>query len=158
MNQTNQIVRTVQGYLINTRGPWQVTKSQIGIALLTGWRDAHQDSPDYWLRIIICEAFRRMITRRLSDAPPAELMAEAASDWCDIIGEHLDETDSERVVIAFKAIFRECRRWPQPADLIKRLPTRIKKPAGSTVMEAPQTDEQHARGTAAFDEIMGMFR
>lgn len=155
----NQIQTTVQGYLINTRGPWQVTKSQMAIHNLVAWRDSFAGQPDYWLRELICHAFQRMIARRMQDAPASDLITAAAEDWVDIIGEHLEEDlDKDRIIIAFKTIFRECRKWPQPAELLKRMPTRIRKSAPSTVVEAPISDEAHARGTAVFNDILSTFK
>lgn len=154
----NQIQTTVQGYPVRTTGVSYVSKTVLGIQSLVAWRNRSAGLPDYWLRELICQAFQRMISRRMQDAPAAELIDTVAEDWAEIVGEHLEEElDKERIIIAFKSIFRECRRWPQPAELLKRLPTRVRKPA-STVMEAPISDEAHARGSATFDEILGALK
>lgn len=122
---------------------------------LIQWRNANELAPDAWLRVILCEAFKRMIARRMQDTPPADVIADVADDWADIIGEGMtEELDRDRVIAGFKLIFRECRRWPQPAELLKRLPRRIAKPQPNTVHVDAVDEAAHARGSEALDQIL----
>ncbi|MDD2862768.1 MAG: hypothetical protein PHI71_17120 [Acidiphilium sp.] len=122
---------------------------------LIEWRNAGSDSPDFWLRGIICEAFKRMITRRMQDAPAADVIDSVAADWIDIVGEGMtEEQDRERIIAGFKLIFRECKRWPQPAELLKRLPRRIVKPQAGTVNVEAADEGSQARSAEAIDAIL----
>lgn len=122
---------------------------------LIEWRNAGSDSPDFWLRGIICEAFKRMIARRMQDAPAADVIESVAADWIDIVGEGMtEEQDRERIITGFKLIFRECRRWPQPAELLKRLPRRIVKPQAGTVNVEAVDEGSQARSAEAIDAIL----
>lgn len=122
---------------------------------LIGWLNANAGAPDAWLRAIICEAFKRMIARRMENAPAAEAICDAATDWVDIVGEGMtEEQDRERIVAGFKLLFRECCRWPQPADLLKRLPRRVTKPQAGTVHAEAVDEGQQARSAEAIDSIL----
>lgn len=122
---------------------------------LIEWRNVNNAAPDAWLRGIICEAFKRMIARRMQDAPAADVIASVAADWIDIVGEGMTEAlDRERIIAGFKLIFRECRRWPQPAELLKRLPRRIVKPQSGTVNVDAVDEGQHERSAEAIDAIL----
>lgn len=122
--------------------------------LLIEWRNAGSDSPDFWLRGIICEAFKRMIARRVQDAPAAEMIDSVAADWIDIVGKGMtEEQDSLRIIAGFELIFRECSRWPQPKDLMKRLARRVVTQAGTVNVEAVD-EEMQARSADAIDAIL----
>lgn len=150
---------TVLGFPVRTGpGGAYVPKTVQAVSSLIAWRNAGQGTPDYWLRCIIAVAFERMVTRRMQDAPAADLITVAAEDWLDIVGEKMEQDiDQERIVVAFRRIFRECSRWPQPADLIKRLPARI-MPRQKHTMEAPISDEDHAKAAAKFAEILASLK
>lgn len=147
---------TVQGFPIRTGpGGAYVPKTIQAQQHLISWRNTGKDTPDVWLRHIICEAFQRMISRRMQDAPAADLIEAVAEDWLDIVGEGMtEELDRDRIIAGFKLIFRECRRWPQPSELLKRLPRRITKPQAGTVEAQAVDEEAHARGSAALSEIL----
>lgn len=146
---------TVQGYPLRTGpGGIYVPKTIQAVRSLIDWRNAGHDTPDYWLRCIIAAAFERMTLRRMQDAPAADVIVIVAEDWLDIVGERMEQhIDQERIVTGFRMIFRECRRWPQPVDLIKRLPARI-LPKSPRTTEAPMSDEEHAKIAAKFAEIL----
>jgi hypothetical protein len=146
---------TVQGFPVRTGpGGAYIPKTIQAQQHLIEWRNINKAAPDAWLRRIICEAFQRMISRRMQDAPLSDVIAEVAEDWIDIVGEGMtEELDKERIIAGFKLIFRECRRWPQPAELLKRLPRRIAKPQAGTVEVDAFDEEAHARGSAALSEI-----
>ena len=75
--------------------------------------------------------------------------------WVDTIGYGMNqEQDAERIRHGFALLQRKVRRWPQPVELLDILPTRMKAASRSAAMEAPISDEAHARGRAAFDEIL----
>jgi hypothetical protein len=152
MNPIQQL--TVQGFPVRTTGA-NVPKSVQALQTLIVWRNRHDDSPDYWLRAVICRAFERMIPRRMQDTPAADLIEFVAEDWIDIIGEGMEQDlDLDRVIAGFRLIFRECNRWPQPADLLKRLPRRSKPTPDSRTMETPISDEEHARQKAELQKII----
>ncbi len=146
---------TVLGYPVRSgSGGVYLPKTVQGLQTLIAWRNRHADAPDYWLRVLICHAFNRMLPRRMQDAPAADLIEIVAEDWIEIIGEGMtEEQDRDRIITGFKLIFRECRRWPQPSELLKRLPLRI-KPSGATSTTATMTDEDHAANAARFQEFM----
>jgi hypothetical protein len=123
---------------------------------LIEWRNAHKDSPDAWLCGIICEMFKRMVASRMQDAPAADVIASVAANWIDIVGEGMtEELDRERIIAGFKLLFRECRRWPQPADLLKRLPRRQSPPLQKGDIGGFAVDEgQHERSSEAIDSIL----
>lgn len=144
---------TVQGYPARLNGIPKTIQAQ---GDLIKWSNSNQDAPDYWLRRIITEAFCRMIARRMQDAPAADVIQVVAEDWVDIVGEGMNcAQDIERVVAGFRKIFRECRRWPQPVDLMKRLPNR--PPQAKLNAPAP-TEEQHQRAADEFQKIIDMFK
>jgi hypothetical protein len=125
------------------------------LQILIAWRNEQTEAPDYWLRVLICAAFQRMIPRRMQDAPAADLIHLVAEDWVDIVGEGMtEELDRERIITGFKMIFRECKRWPQPAELLKRLPRRIVKPQAGTVNVEAVDEAAHERSAEALDAIL----
>lgn len=144
---------TVQGFPARTGA--YIPKTIQAQQYLIEWRNSNADSPDAWLRRIICEAFKRMTARRMQDAPAADVIHLVAEDWMDIVGEGMtEEQDQERIIAGFKLIFRECRRWPQPAELLKRLPRRIVKPQAGTVNVDAVDEGAHARSAAELDKIL----
>ena len=150
----NDLQLTVQGYQVNTRGP-NASKSVQALETLATWKHRDNDSPDHWLRAVICAAFGRMVPRRMQDTPAADLIEIVAEDWIAIVGEGMNqEQDLERVVAGFKLVFRECSRWPQPADLLKRLPRRSAPKQDPHTMDAPVSDEEHARHAAELQKII----
>lgn len=150
----NEITTTVQGYAVKSSG--HISKTVQALQALIQWRNRYIDSPDYWLREIVCTAFQRMKSR-MPDAPGADVITCVAEDWVDILGDLLndEELDRERALTGFKILYRECSRFPQPNELLKRLPTRIRKPI-KTAVEAPLSDEAYERGKAAFQDILSM--
>lgn len=158
---------TVQGYPARTGpGGAYIPKTIQGMQTLIAWRNRFANAPDHWLRVLICHAFERMILRRMQDAPAVDAIEIVAEDWIDIVGEGMtEEQDRERIIAGFKLIFRECRRWPQPAELLKRLPRRTTPwpppnlgggaRQGGGGIEVEAVDEAaHARGSAALSEIL----
>ena len=145
------IQTTVQGYPLRTPGG----KTVQGLQTLIAWRNEQTEAPDYWLRFLICAAFQRMFPRRMQGAPSADLIHLVAEDWVDIIGEGMtEEQDRERIIAGFKLIFRECKRWPQPAELLKRLPRRIVRPQAGTVNVEAVDEGAHERSAAELDKIL----
>ncbi|MFZ4857940.1 MAG: hypothetical protein ACOYL3_16240 [Desulfuromonadaceae bacterium] len=146
---------TVQGFPVATRGAY-IPKTIQAQQYLIEWRNSSADSSDAWLRRIICEAFKRMAARRMQDAPAADMIVAVAEDWLDIVGEGMtEELDYERIVAGFKLIFRECRRWPQPAELLKRLPRRPSAPLRDRAVEVEAVDEEaHERAAEALNKIL----
>lgn len=160
LNSQQQL--TVQGFPIRTGpGGAYLPKTIQGMQTMIIWRNRHADAPDYWLRVLICHAFERMFPRRMQDAPAADAIEIVAEDWVDIVGEGMnEEQDRERIIAGFKLIFRECKRWPQPAELLKRLPRRQVKVKVEEDFSQSQPQSQsdleaaHARGSAALNEIL----
>ena len=148
---------TVQGFPSRALpgGAYAPNKTLQGLQTLTIWRNENAKAPDYWLRAVISVAFQRMSPRRMQDAPAADVIHLVAEDWVDIVGEGMTEAqDLERIIAGFKLIFRECKRWPQPSELLKRLPRRIVKPqAGSVNVDAVDEGAQ-ARSAEALDKIL----
>jgi hypothetical protein len=153
---------TVQGYPVRTGpGGAYIPKTIQAQQYLIQWRKANADAPDAWLRRIISEAFQRMISRRMQDAPAADVIQAVAEDWIDIVGEGMtEELDAERIIAGFRLLFRECRRWPQPSELLKRLSRRPSTPLrGHASVEVEAVDEEaHARGSAALADILEGFK
>lgn len=144
---------TVQGFPARTGA--YIPKTIQAQQHLIAWRNSNADVTDAWLRAILCEAFKRMIARRLQDTPASDMIVDVANDWADIIGEGMEfELDAVRVVAGFKRIFRECGRWPQPVDLFKRMPNRIIRPQAGTVNTEAVDEGAHERSAAALDAIL----
>lgn len=143
---------TVQGYAIRPPGG----KTVQGLQSLAAWRNAHAEAPDYWLRLLICTAFSHMFARRMQDTPAADLIDTVAEGWIFDIGEGMtEELDRERIVAGFKLIFRECSRWPQPKDLLKRLARRPSAPLRDRAVNVDAVDEgAHERSAEAIDAIL----
>ncbi len=142
---------TVQGFPVRIPGG----KTVQGLQSLIAWRNAHAAADDYWLRALICEAFQRMFTRRMQDTPAADVIVIVAEDWVRIVGKGLtEEIDRERLLAGFERIDLECRRWPQPVDLTKRLGRRIAKPQAGTVNVTAVDEGQHERSAEALDKIL----
>lgn len=155
MNREPAITTTALGYPVR-RGPGggHIPKTVQGLQTLIAWRNRNAESSDYWLRVLICHAFNRMLPRRMQDTPAADLIEIVAEDWVEIIGEGMtEERDRDRIITGFKLIFRECSRWPQPAELLKRLPIRT-NPQAATSTTATVSDEDHAAAAARFQEFM----
>lgn len=148
----NKLELTVQGYPVYRQG--YIPKTIQAQQSLVVWRNLNAEAPDAWLRAIICAAFAKMIRNRLDGMPASVVIQDVAEDWINDIGRGMEaELDRERVIAGFLRIFRECRRWPQPVDLLKRLPARI-KPHDPRTTEAPVSDEAHARQAAELQKIM----
>jgi len=149
---------TVQGFPLRTGpGGVYVSKTVQGMQLLTAWRDANVERPDHWLFVEISRGFQKLLLMRLDGPPAAELIAMTAELWVDTIGYGLNaEQDAERIAKGFALLQRKIKRWPQPVELLDILPTRLRLRSASdrSVSEAEPSDETHARGTAALDEIM----
>lgn len=156
----SNIQTTVQGFPIRTGpGGVYIPKTIQDMQSLSAWKKENAGSPDLWLRLEICKAFQQMLVLRLDGCPPAELVAMTAEMWVTVVGEGMvEEIDQERVNRGFSLLLRKIKRWPQPVELLEILPTRMRPRTGSKTMEAPVSDEAHARGSAAFDEIMGKIK
>jgi hypothetical protein len=147
---------TVQGFPARTGpGGVYIPKTAQGLSNMSEWRNDNADAPNYWLRAVICQAFQRMIPLRMQDAPAADLIQVVAENWVEIVGEGMtEELARERVIAGFKLVFRECRRWPQPADLLKRLPNRIVRPQSGVVNVEAVDEDMQARSAEAIDSIL----
>lgn len=147
---------TVQGYALRTGpGGAHIPKTAQGLQSLVAWRNENTERPDYWLFDEISRGFQKLLLLRLDGVPAAELIAMTAELWVDTIGYGLnEEQDRERIAHGFRLLQGKIKKWPQPVELMQILPTRMKRAASSKDMEAPRSDEAHARGSAAFDEIM----
>lgn len=149
-----EIQRTVQGYAVSTTGAAYVPKTAQGIQGLAAWKRENADRPDCWLVEEVCKGFQQMLLLRLDGVPAAELVAMTAEMWVTVVGEGMEEAiDRPRVNKGFTLLLRELRKWPQPADLLKALPARI-KPHDSKTTEAPISDEEHARQAEELQKIM----
>lgn len=147
---------TVQGYALRSGpGGVHISKTVQGMQSLTAWRDANTDRPDHWLCDAVSRGFQKLLLLRLDGAPAAELVAMTAELWVDTIGYGLnEEQDRERIVKGFNLLQGKIKKWPQPVELMASLPTRMKAATSGKDMEAPISDEAHAKGVAAFEEIL----
>jgi len=147
---------TVQGFPVRTGpGGAYVNKTVQGMQSLTAWRDENSERPDHWLFMEISRGFQKLLVMRMDGAPAAEVVAMTAELWVDTSGYGLnEEQDAERIRHGFALLQRKIKRWPQPVELLDILPTRMKAPSRSATMEAPISNEAHAKGVAAFDEIL----
>lgn len=153
---TFPVKTTVQGYPIRTGpGGAYIPKTLQGMQLLGAWKKENASAPDAWLRLEICKGSQQMLLLRLDGAPAAELIAMTAEMWVTLIGPNLEEQiDRQRICKGFELLQRKIKRWPQPADLLEILPTRMVGKTAPKTTEAPISDEAHARGSAAFEEIL----
>lgn len=153
------IQTTVQGYPIRTGpGGSYIPRRAQGIQALALWKGENPTAPDNWLRQEIGIAFQQLVCLALDGAPAAEMLPLTAEMWVSALGWDLnEEQDRERIRGGFGSLFRKLKRWPQPVELLAELPTRMKARTESSTMEAPISDEAHARGKAAFEDIMGIF-
>lgn len=148
---------TTQGYPASLRGPAYLPKTAIAVQHLAAWQGANTGHPQAWLISEISTGLKRLVLLRLDGAPAAELIAITAEMWVEIVGENLEEQiDRPRVHAAFAQLLRKSRKWPQPADLLDALPARI-IPTDSKTMEAPISDDQHARNADELRKIQEMF-
>lgn len=114
---------TVQGY--PARRVFGVNKTMEGVQHLCSWRNSSEGLPDYWLRVIICDVFRKLLIANTFGRPAAEFIACSAELMVEVVGEGMTEKlDGERVKQGFKLLFRTSSKWPQPADVLKILPNR----------------------------------
>jgi hypothetical protein len=142
---------SVQGFAIRAPGG----KTVQGLQSLIAWRNAHAEAPDYWLRALVCEAFQHLFSRRMYDTPAADVIVIVAEDWVRLIGKGLvEEIDRDRLIAGFERIELECRRWPQPVDLMKRLALRIVKPQAGTINVTAIDEAAHERTAEALDKIL----
>lgn len=147
---------TVQGFPVRTGpGGSYIPKTAQGMQSLVAWRNENTERTDHWLCEVVSKGFQKLLLLRLDGVPAAELIAMTAELWVDTIGYGLnEEQDRERIARGFTLLQGKIKKWPQPVELMAILPTRMKAAASSKTMEAPLSDEAHARGRAAFDEIM----
>lgn len=147
---------TVQGFPLRTGpGGAYLPKTAQGIQSLAAWSNGNIERHDHWLIDEVARGFKKLLLLRLDGAPAAELVAMTAELWVDAIGHGLNaEQDAGRIRQGFTQLLIKSKRWPQPVELLGVLPTRMKAPSRSAAMEAPPSDEAHARGVAAFEEIM----
>lgn len=153
LNASPSTALTVQGFPIRTGA--YIPKTAQGIQSLAAWSNENIERPDHWLFDEIARGFKKLLLLRLDGAPAAELVAMTAELWVDTIGYGLnEEQDRERIETGFRLLAGKIKRWPQPVELTQILPTRMKAPSRSADMEAPISEETHARGVAAFEEIL----
>jgi hypothetical protein len=146
---------TVQGFPVRTGpGGSYIPKTAQGMQSLVVWRNENTERPDHWLCDEISRGFNKLLLLlRLDGVPAAELIAMTAELWVDTIGYGMnEEQDRERIARGFTLLQGKIKKWPQPVELMQILPTRMKSTSKTT--EAPVSDESHARGRAAFDEIL----
>jgi hypothetical protein len=148
---------TVQGYPL--RPIFGVNKTLEGAQYLCAWRNGSEELPDHWLRVIVCDVFRKLLIANTPGRPSAEFVTGAAELMVEVVGEGMTETlDGERVKQGFKLLFRTLNKWPQPADVLKVLPRRP-SPKTSEVFKTSEvctTVEGHALAADALDKIMDM--
>jgi len=147
---------TVQGFPVRTGpGGAYIPKTAQGMQSLVAWRNENTERPDHWLCEEISRGFQKLLLLRLDGVPAAELISMTAELWVDTIGYGMnEEQDRERIAKGFTLLQGKIKKWPQPVELMQILPTRMKRTASTTATEAPISDEAHAKGVAAFDEIM----
>ncbi len=124
------------------------------IKALAEWKSAGHDQPLWWLRLEIGGAFQQLVALSLPGTPAVEMLPVAAEMWWLSLGEMelIEEIDRPRIRKGFNQLYTSIRQWPQPVDLIDKLPTRPQQRAAQTAPE--QTAEQRAEGAARLREIL----
>lgn len=155
-NQHNPIARFEQRFHApsNTTVNGMYVPSRVqGIKALGEWKQAGHDQPLWWLRLEIGSAFQQLVALALPGAPAVEMLPATAEMWWLSLGEMelTEEIDRPRIRKGFNLLFTCLRQWPQPVDLIEKLPTRPKQQAQAP---AEQTDKQRADGAARLREIL----
>ncbi len=124
------------------------------IKALGEWKQAGHDQPFWWLRLEIGGAFQQLVALSLPGTPAVEMLPVAAEMWWLSLSEMdlSEEVDRPRIRKGFNLLYTSIRQWPQPVDLIDKLPTRPQQRAAQAAPE--QTPEQWAEGSAKLQEIL----
>jgi len=124
------------------------------IKALAEWKQAGHEQPLWWLRLEIGGAFQQLVALALPGTPAVEMLPVAAEMWLLSLGEMelIEEIDRPRIRKGFNLLYTSIRQWPQPVDLIDKLPTRPQQRAAQAAPE--QTPEQRAEGSAKLQEML----
>jgi len=153
--KSTEIQLTVTGHPVRMTGASYVPRSIQALQALTAWKNDHSDAPDAWLRKDICAAFQHFLGLRLGNTPAVEMLPFVAEEWLDVIGEGMtEEVDRERIRQGFNSLRRQLKWWPQPSELLKILPRRQTAPPRRDIVTEEQSDEAHARGSQALNDIL----
>jgi hypothetical protein len=108
-----------------------------------------------WMLREVADGLQRLVALAIPGQPPAETIALTAAAWCEALeassiawDEHLD---APRLRMSFRALMRDCERWPQPAHLLRALPAR---PELIKLPPPPMTAEQKQRARAMLADIV----
>ena len=81
-----------------------------------------------WLKQTVARGLAGCIALRLEGAPPEDVIVKSATLWHSIIKNWPvawdREQDQERLLVAFRNLMGQVKRWPSPAELKPLLPPR----------------------------------
>ncbi|WP_321367636.1 hypothetical protein [uncultured Desulfuromusa sp.] len=106
-----------------------------GMASLVQW------AGDDWLRNSIADGLIAMIGLGRDGAPGADTITITASLWETMLieaGMNVQDTDVKRIRIGFKELLNRFEKWPEPKDLLVRLPRR---PERKKLDQPPPVDD-----------------
>lgn len=103
-----------------------------------------------WLCDEVLDGLTRLLSLRLPDAPPAEIVELTATVWQDALinmNKAWDEAlDAERIKKGFIRLSQECVKWPVPKILLEHMPPRKLPP----LLPPPPPSPDEAREILAF--------
>lgn len=112
-----------------------------------------------WLNAAIAKGLMGLVTLRLPNTPPEEIIVKTAQIWVLALTKGLgntwnEEDDLWRIENAFMRLYADCDRFPSPKMLIERLPKRKEQPLALLTREP--TQEERNRHQAWIKKIKEM--
>lgn len=150
----NYLMRVLETVAINPVGPvldnQQVQKPRgkraQAMVALKEW--AGED----WLRTEIAEGLMTLIAFGREGAPAADTITVTANlweAWLHDRGINIKEADHRRIQIGFKELINNFDKWPEPKDLLPRLPRRPER----YKLDAPVPIDDIAKGKDFFHSM-----
>ena len=109
---------------------------------------------DNWLRQQIGKGLATLIGLGRDGAPGVDTIVITAGLWEDfLIGKQvtIEQVDCSRIAAGFKDLIGNFEKWPEPKDLLARMPRRPDRHS----LEAPISADDRAKGAAFFRTLQG---
>ncbi|MCF6265248.1 MAG: hypothetical protein L3J57_01730 [Desulfuromusa sp.] len=117
-----------------------------GMAALAQWAETD------WLKIEIAQGLIALIGLGREGAPAAETIIVTASLWETMLidaGLNIEHVDQKRIKIGFKELLTRFEKWPEPKDLLARLPRRPER----NRLDVPPPIDDIKKGKAFFKKL-----
>jgi hypothetical protein len=147
----NYLKRVLESVAIDPAGPLLEQpqgqpsrgKRAQGMIALQAW------AGDDWLRIEICNGLMALLAAGRDGAPAADTIVVTASLWETLLrnaGITIEQIDRRRIQIGFNDLLNKYDKWPEPKDLLPRMPRRPHRES----LDAPIPADDIAKGRDFF--------